>query len=126
MEQSISLEKCKYCEGTGSYGEWGVYPCTDCERTGFKYGKKALAEHRRIEEEEFEKADRSIEAYIEEQIKEGYINEELAPLKCQFCDSADLEEVEHIGEEGRIDEFKVKCCSCSKIVGSWSYGQWNM
>lgn len=39
--EPISLEKCSWCNGSGRDGEYGMYPCFDCEETGFKEGKKA-------------------------------------------------------------------------------------
>lgn len=42
--EEVSLEKCKWCNGTGN-GAVEVmdtpYPCMDCEGTGYKEGKKA-------------------------------------------------------------------------------------
>jgi len=59
----ISLEKCKWCNGSGrDYSISPNCPCMDCESTGFKYGKVAKEEYDRQHEEEMEKAER---AYIQ-------------------------------------------------------------
>ncbi|WP_289141513.1 hypothetical protein [uncultured Brevibacillus sp.] len=42
--QEVSLEKCKWCNGTGNgaaHFNDTPYDCPDCEGTGYKHGKKA-------------------------------------------------------------------------------------
>ena len=42
--ERVSLEKCKWCNGTGNGASHIMdtsYPCPDCEGTGYKEGKRA-------------------------------------------------------------------------------------
>jgi DnaJ-class molecular chaperone len=42
--KEVSLENCVWCRGTGNGAEHVLdtpYPCTDCEGTGYKEGKRA-------------------------------------------------------------------------------------
>lgn len=66
---NISLEKCPWCNGSGSTTQDGYifsthYPCQDCEGTGFKYGRVAEKEWERQVEEEWAKADKLKDAIV--------------------------------------------------------------
>ena len=64
---------------------------------------------------------------IQQEIKEGYRAERtLEPLKCHWCDSENLEDRNHMGEDGRIEEYEKHCNDCDKLVGIWSYGYWQL
>lgn len=39
--KEVPLDNCKWCNGSGSDGEYGQFPCFDCEATGYEYGKNA-------------------------------------------------------------------------------------
>lgn len=64
------------------------------------------------------------EQYIEQQIADGYIKADGAPLKCQ-CGSTNLD-WKHIYEGMGVVEIEVKCNDCGKDVGLWSYGSWTL
>ena len=64
--------------------------------------------------------------YIKKQIKDGYINEDLAPLKCPFCDCKKLEEYQTFYENHMPIEKWIRCTNCKKDVGIWSYGGWSL
>lgn len=54
---NISLEKCPWCNGSGSTTQDGYifsthYPCPDCQGTGFKYGRAAEKEWERLLKEQ--------------------------------------------------------------------------
>jgi hypothetical protein len=68
----------------------------------------------------------SLEDYIKQQIKDGYIGENLAPLKCVHCDSTNLENYGHIGDHMGCTEYYVRCKDCKKQVGTWAYGMWEL
>lgn len=62
--------------------------------------------------------------YIKKQIRKGYLDKDLAPLKCPFCDYEDLETYESIYENHMTIETWVRCKKCQKHVGTWAYGGW--
>lgn len=66
-----------------------------------------------------------MEKYIREQIDCGYIAENGTPLKCQFCDSKELETF-HNHEDHILVEKLVYCKSCNERVGDWNYGSWSV
>lgn len=68
----VSLEECQWCNGTGTDGEYGQFPCFDCEATGFKCGKAAAMEHERQIEEAYRLADEKIDQYESSCEKEVY------------------------------------------------------
>lgn len=55
---------------------------------------------------------------------DGYINYKGVPLKCLFCGSENLLDVNMIGDGYRIEEYEVMCGSCGDITGRWAYGNW--
>lgn len=62
--------------------------------------------------------------YIKQLEKEKYITEDGTPLKCLYCDSKDLENINIMRSNYGIEEYDVQCKSCKKIVGRWGYGNW--
>jgi len=69
----------------------------------------------------------SIEEFLNNQVKEGYISENGTPLKCFKCESKEMSEVNHdYLDGGRILEYDIKCKDCDTIVGSWAYGHWQL
>ncbi|WP_100406238.1 hypothetical protein [Bacillus solitudinis] len=68
--------------------------------------------------------------YIEQQVKHGYLDKtDLEPLKCQHCDSKNLEDTGFIVEElgtHVTTEYKKVCKDCNKEVGYWAYGNWQI
>lgn len=62
----------------------------------------------------------SFEEYYQKQIDDGYIQEDGYPLKCQFCDSTNLD------WKCNLEEKEVKCHDCGKLVGYWAYGNWTV
>lgn len=65
--------------------------------------------------------------YLDSLIKDGYIHEDLEPIKCEHCDSTDLEDENHIVEElgtHCTTEYDKICKSCGETVGHWAYGYW--
>lgn len=71
---------------------------------------------------------RTFEDYVQKMIKNGYWSEkDLEPIKCEYCDSKNLEDTNFLVEElgtHCVTEFKRVCKDCEKEVGYWSYGQW--
>jgi hypothetical protein len=66
------------------------------------------------------------EEYIEQQIKDGYINERLEPLKCPMCESDNLRTNNEEFENGGIIEYDSECGDCGHKVGHWAYGSWDI
>ena len=64
--------------------------------------------------------------YIKEQVDNGYITSDGEPLKCQFCNSIDLHRGKQWVESMGVVEYEVECTSCKKVVGYWSYGNWQV
>jgi hypothetical protein len=65
--------------------------------------------------------------YIEEQIKDGYIDGNGVPLKCVHCESKDLGSKDYY-QDGRafVVETEIICNSCGKVTGQWVYGNWDI
>lgn len=59
-------------------------------------------------------------------IEEGYIREDLTPIKCVDCGSTELEDFGHMYEDCYLVEYSVHCVRCGKIQGTWSYGGWSL
>lgn len=70
----------------------------------------------------------SFSEYINQQIEDGYLDgKDGEPIRCHFCDSTNLEDLDHIVEElgtHVVTEYKKKCLDCEEIVGEWAYGYW--
>lgn len=69
----------------------------------------------------------SIEQYLKELEEQGYIANDGKPLKCIYCDSSEIEEINHIYEENILIEHEIECLNCFKITGlnirdSWQIG----
>lgn len=63
------------------------------------------------------------------QIKRGYIDKDLTPLKCPYCKSHNIETCnEQIGgwniPDGCLTEYDARCKDCDEIIGHWAYGSW--
>lgn len=69
----------------------------------------------------------SFEEYIKMQVEEGYISEDGTPLKCT-CGCKTFKKVNIYNEEGWEVEYSLECKneSCYRIVGTWSYGHWQL
>lgn len=56
--------------------------------------------------------------------KQGYITEDGEPLKCLYCDSKKLVDVNMIVGNDGVEKYEVKCNNCGEITGRWIYGLW--
>lgn len=68
----------------------------------------------------------TLEEVIEGQIKDGYLDEHLQPLKCIYCENEVFEHINCIYDERGIIELDSQCYSCKKVVGHWAYGSWDI
>ncbi|QST02619.1 hypothetical protein IMZ31_18905 (plasmid) [Pontibacillus sp. ALD_SL1] len=69
----------------------------------------------------------TMEEWIQEQIDEGYMRAgDLEPIKCQWCESSDLEDRNHGYENLGIVSKEKWCNACEKRVNTWSYGSWDL
>jgi len=68
----------------------------------------------------------SMEEYIRQQIKDGYINNNGSPLKCHKCECNKLEQKINDRMESIVCEYKMICTNCNSDVGYWSYGNWQL
>jgi hypothetical protein len=66
----------------------------------------------------------SYEDYIKRLRKDGYIDENFAPLKCWYCESENVDYCNHLYEEGYVVEYDAVCKDCGKKLGNWAYGVW--
>jgi hypothetical protein len=66
------------------------------------------------------------EVHIKELVQEGYIDESGKPLKCHKDDCPDLIEVNKFYGETGLEEYSLKCKFCGDIVGTWSFGNWDI
>lgn len=64
---------------------------------------------------------------IHELITEGYVDNDLEPLKCRYCDSTDLEDCNYSYLDGvLLQEYDCKCEKCGKLLGHWAFGCWEI
>jgi hypothetical protein len=68
-----------------------------------------------------------IDKYIRKQVDGGYISEDGYPLKC-ICGCTKFKHVDQYYGEGWIEEYSLECTNidCLKIVGHWSFGNWEV
>lgn len=67
----------------------------------------------------------TFEEYVQQLTDAGYIAENGTPLKCQHCDSKRFDEKTY--REGPYAvEIEVFCKDCSRRVGHWAYGIWDV
>ena len=64
--------------------------------------------------------------YIQDSIDKGYINEVGKPLKCENCESTKFIEFDTFAGPVGVEEYKLKCSGCGKVVGHWAYGNWQV
>ncbi len=67
----------------------------------------------------------SIHEFLQRLVREGYIAENGAPLKCHFCESKNFDEKCYYEEHTAVEKV-VNCKACGKQVGNWSYGAWQI
>jgi len=69
--------------------------------------------------------EQTYEEYIKQLIKDGFVDENLNPLRC-ICGTID-EDWEIVNKyycPYGIEEYSLKCNKCGRIVGHWAYGHW--
>ena len=66
-----------------------------------------------------------MEKYIKQMVDDGYISEDGAPIKCS-CACQDFKQVKEYYDEHLLVECQFQCNQCSKIVGHWAYGCWQI
>jgi transposase-like protein len=65
--------------------------------------------------------------YIDIKIKQllGYIGKDFEPKKCPQCKCKKIITYKtFLDDQGRVDEYWVKCSRCGKHLGVWAYGSW--
>ena len=67
-----------------------------------------------------------MQEYIRQLERDGYINERGKPLKCLYCNSITLIDVNVMKSNYGIEEYEVQCNCCKKITGRWGYGNWTI
>lgn len=72
--------------------------------------------------------DNDFKEEVERMIKEGYMTEDLAPLKCYHCDSKNLVRGNSYYDSDihMTVEYAVDCGDCGKQAGYWAYGGWTL
>lgn len=63
--------------------------------------------------------------YIDYLKKNGYIADDLKPMKCFHCESKKLESRNEYYDDVYLMEYDVYCVDCGKYVAKWSYGYWD-
>lgn len=64
-----------------------------------------------------------MEEQIKKEIKDGLINENLEPIKCN-CGSINFYDKIVDRLDYLVVEKERYCTKCDKLVGYWSYGYW--
>ena len=73
------------------------------------------------------KKELTLKEYLDKRVKEGFINGDGHPLKCD-CGETDFNQVDMHYGEGHLEEYSLQCTNedCLKTVGSWAYGHWEV
>jgi uncharacterized protein YaaW (UPF0174 family) len=71
-------------------------------------------------------SDDDLRKELKKQVEEGYIKEDLTPLKCYKCKSTNLKNGKEYYGPGGIEEYERVCGDCGSITGIWSYGSWQL
>jgi hypothetical protein len=66
-----------------------------------------------------------VDEFIRQMIADGYLDSDLAPLKCHNCDSMNLDQ-KYFYESTYVVEVDVTCKDCGNSVGHWAYGGWQV
>jgi hypothetical protein len=59
-------------------------------------------------------------------INNGYLAEDLEPIKCHKCNSENLKEVIKAIDGGHVSEKECECGECGQSLGYWAYGHWQV
>jgi hypothetical protein len=66
-----------------------------------------------------------MEDWHQQKVRLGYIKEDGQPIKC-FCGCIDLRYRVTDRIDNIVCEQEVHCIRCSKLVGHWAYGNWQI
>lgn len=69
---------------------------------------------------------KDLHKYYRKLEENGYITHQGKPLKCLYCDSRKLVDVNIIVANYGVEEYDVKCNDCGEITGRWGYGNWTL
>lgn len=64
--------------------------------------------------------------YIEDLIKNGYIDKEGKPLKCKKCDNEVFTRTDEMYCPYGLEEYSYTCNVCGSIEGYWAHGYWQV
>jgi len=67
---------------------------------------------------------KSYTEYLNKLFEDGYIAKDGEPLKCEFCNSKELEDFNESYNDYGLMEYGVKCKDCGKVLAYWAYGNW--
>lgn len=67
-----------------------------------------------------------IKKVVAMRIEQGFINEDLEPVKCRICGSKKMVDYDHYREGHGVIEYSVKCGECNAVLGHWAYGNWSI
>ena len=107
------------------YGFQYLVPIEECN----KQCKRYITEEEKTEQ--LEEESETIDDYINRMIKDGYWNKDFEPIKCEYCESENIENDNFLGEGfnepcGTTTEYDKVCKDCGKIIEHWSYGNWEI
>lgn len=57
-------------------------------------------------------------------INDGYLGEDMEPLKCDKCECDVIRTTIIALDGGRLSEKSAHCDRCNAQLGYWSYGNW--
>lgn len=63
-------------------------------------------------------------AELDKQIEEGYLADDLEPLRCINCESTEFKEEVKSTDGGHVSEKESRCAACDKVMGYWAFGGW--
>lgn len=66
------------------------------------------------------------EEEVADAIENGFINEDMEPIKCYKCGHEEFTDTTKAADSGLVTEKQRDCARCGQQNGYWAYGYWQV